>query len=185
MSARSTPARRLVVLRHAKAEREPFHSDRLRPLSLVGRRQAGGVGARLAADGVVPELVLVSSAVRTHQTWDLMRAQLGPVEPEVLLLDDLYDADVERLLSLVQGTDDRVRSVLVVGHEPTVSRTAARLAGDGSDPSAVALTRVGVPTATFATLEFDAPWATLGPGTARLRTVVTIPKNASATFGRP
>ena len=72
----------------------------------------------------------------------------------------------------MRGTDERVRSVLVVGHEPTISEAAAALAGQGSDPAAVARVRVGVPTATWALLELDEHWDTLVPGGARLRSVV-------------
>ncbi|MBD5788271.1 histidine phosphatase family protein [Cellulosimicrobium terreum] len=150
--------RRLVLLRHAKAEPAGSVDDVLRPLALNGRRQAGRVGAALSASGLVPDRVLCSSALRTRQTWDLLLAHLGDVEPDVLTSDALYAADVGDVLDLVHGTEPRVRTLLVVGHEPTMAATASHLADPGSDDGALAQVRVGVPTATYSVLESATPW---------------------------
>ncbi|MGW6005440.1 SixA phosphatase family protein [Oerskovia enterophila] len=149
---------RLVLLRHAKAEPAGGVDDVLRPLALNGRRQAGRVGAALAHSALVPELVLCSSALRTRQTWDLLAAHLGDVAPEVVVTDTLYAAGVRDVLDMVRGADSRVRTLLVVGHEPTMAATAAHLAGPGSDSGALAQVRVGVPTATYSVLESSTPW---------------------------
>jgi phosphohistidine phosphatase len=69
----------------------------------------------------------------------------------------------------VRAVDPGVRTVLVVGHEPTMASTAAYLAGPGSDDAALAQVRVGVPTATYSVLESDeVPWSDWGKGAARL-----------------
>jgi phosphohistidine phosphatase len=165
--------RQLVLLRHAKAEPAGSLEDRLRPLALAGRRQASEVGTSLRAAGVQPDLVLVSSAVRTRQTWDLVRAGLG-LGPEVARIEDeVYTAGVRTLLGLLHAVDASVRTLLVVGHEPTVSQAAAALAGPGSDEGATARVRVGVPTATYSVLDVPVPWAGLEPDAARLVRVVS------------
>ena len=161
-----TGPRRLLLLRHAKAE-HPDLPDIQRPLSLVGRKQSGKVGADLAAEHLVPDLVLCSSSVRTRQTWDLVRSSLG-AEPEVRHLDDLYDAGSSALVELVRAVPSHVRTLLVVGHEPTMSQAAVLLAGPDSDPATVDRVRVGVPTASWSLLEVGA-WDTIGAGTAALR----------------
>jgi phosphohistidine phosphatase len=162
---------RLVLLRHAKAEPAGGISDELRPLALAGRRQCPGVGAALSAAGLVPEHVLVSSAVRTRQTWELVCTGLGDVpEPEVDVDDRLYGAGPGDVVDLVRALDDRVRQVLVVGHEPTMSGTAALLAGDG-DGAHLAQVRTGLPTGAFAVLEV-ATWSQLAAGAGRLLDVV-------------
>lgn len=165
--------RRLVLLRHAKAEPAGGIRDELRPLSLVGRRQSGDVGARLVADGLLPEHVLVSSAVRTRQTWELVRAASGDEpRPEVDVDDRLYLADVPDLVDLLRGIDDRVRTVLVVGHEPTMSSAAAVLAaGQDGDTGHLAQVRAGLPTAGLAVLQV-ATWSGIAAGGARLLDVV-------------
>ncbi|HEY8717929.1 SixA phosphatase family protein [Pengzhenrongella sp.] len=164
--------RRLVLLRHAKAE-HGGQADELRPLALAGRRQCFKVGAALSRLDLVPELVLCSSAVRARQTWDLVRGGLGDVEPEVLVTDALYEAGVRQVLGQVHDVDERIRTVLVVGHEPTISATASALAGDGSVEDAVTHVFNGLSTGTFVVLELDGTWGDLAVGTARLTEVVS------------
>ncbi|WP_028048069.1 histidine phosphatase family protein [Cellulomonas sp. URHD0024] len=160
--------RNLILLRHAKAEHPEHMEDIQRPLSLVGRRQAGRVGTALAADALVPDLVLCSSSVRTRQTWELARATLGAA-PEVRFDEALYYAGVREVLEIVQTISDDVRTLLVVGHEPTMSHLAVGLAGPDSDPTTLARVRVGVPTASWSLLTVATPWGALEPGDAGLR----------------
>lgn len=168
--------RRLVLLRHAKAEPAGSVPDELRPLAVTGRRQCGDVGARLAAAGLVPEHVLVSSAVRTRQTWELVRQAMGGVpEPEVVVTDALYGAGPAQVLELVRTVDVRVATVLVVGHEPTMSVTAAMLADPAPPLGDLPTLRAGLPTAGYAVLE--APdWSALAGPVARLLEVARPPR---------
>lgn len=170
---RVTHPHRLVLLRHAKAEHSASLEDHLRPLALTGRRQASEVGTGMGAAGLVPDLVLVSSALRTRQTWDLVRAGLGLPADVARVSDELYAAGVRSLIGLLREVEEQAATVLVVGHEPTVSQTAAALAGPGSDDAATARVRVGVPTATYSVLEVDGAWADLVPDAARLVRVVS------------
>jgi phosphohistidine phosphatase len=170
---RVTHAHQLVLLRHAMAEHPASLEDHLRPLALTGRRQATEVGTGLRAAGLVPDRVLVSSALRTRQTWDLVRGALDVPADVAELSDELYSAGVRSLIGLIRGLDEAAGTVLVVGHEPTVSQTAAALAGPDSDDAAVARVRVGVPTAAYSVLEVDGPWAEVVPDAARLLRVVT------------
>lgn len=167
------PAHQLVLLRHAKAEHGGSLDDHLRPLALTGRKQASQVGTGLQAAGLVPDLVLVSSSVRTRQTWDLVRAALGVPAEAARFSDEVYSAGVRSLLGLLREIEESAGTVLVVGHEPTVSQTAAALAAPDSDESALARVRVGVPTAAYSVLEIAGPWATLEPDAARLLRVVS------------
>lgn len=160
---------RLLLLRHAKAE-QAGPTDHERPLALRGRRQASAVGAALRADDLVPDRVLCSSALRTRQTWDLVRGGLGPAGAEVAveIRDELYDAGPQDVLALLVELTEAA-TVLVVGHEPTMSTLALRLAGPTSTPDVVDRVRHGVPTAGWSLLETDTAWDELGPGAARLR----------------
>lgn len=167
--------RRLVLLRHAKAESPASLSDELRPLALRGRRQCADVAQALRGADLVPDAVVVSSALRTRQTWDLVRTGLGELATtRVEVTERLYLADVGELLEVVRAVDADVTTLLVVGHEPTVSATAARLAGEG-DPEHLAQVRTGLPTAASAVLETSVSWSQLGPGAARLLDVVRPP----------
>lgn len=162
---------RLVLLRHAKAEPAGALLDHERPLALPGRRQASAAGAALAAAGLAPTHVLCSSALRTRQTWELARTALaaaGAPDAVVTVRDELYDATTGDLAALVQALPAEAATVLVVGHEPTMSHAAATLAGAGSDEAVVARVRRGVPTAAWSVLELDGAWDATAPGALRL-----------------
>lgn len=162
-------ARTLLLLRHAKAEPAGSVADQDRPLALRGRRQAATVGSALAGS-TVPDRVLVSSSLRTRQTWDLLHDRLGS-DPEVDVLDSLYLASTRDLLAIVAAHGGDAGTLLVVGHEPTMATTAGLLAGPGSDDAALAQVRVGLPTAAWATLGSDLPWDAWDRRTAVLRSV--------------
>jgi len=164
--------RRLVLLRHAKAEPSGHVPDALRGLEPRGVRQCAAVGPGLRTAGLVPETVLVSTAVRACQTWEQVWSALGDEpEPELVLSDALYGARADEVVDLVRGTDGRVRTLLVVGHEPAMSATAAYLAGSG-EAAHLTQVRTGLPTASYAVLEVVGPWAELDRMTAVLRDVV-------------
>lgn len=173
MTGTSAATWQLVLLRHAKAEPGGVLDDHVRTLALEGRRQSGLVGASLRDAGLVPDLVLCSSAVRTRQTWDLTRNALGADVAHVEVSDELYTAGARELLELVRSVDPDARTVLLVGHEPTVSQAAALLAGPGSDETALLRVRTGVPTASYSVLETDVAWSALEPDGARLLRLVT------------
>lgn len=174
MTGRADRTRRLVLMRHAKAEHGAHGPDALRDLTEDGRDQAARAGQALAARGLVPELALVSPARRTRETWRLLAGAFA-LEPETDLRDELYGAMPGTVLETVRGLDERVRTVLVVGHEPTISRSAQLLASPDSTPEVLDRVALGVPTATFAVLELPGPWVGLDPGTARLVDVVVTP----------
>jgi phosphohistidine phosphatase len=167
-------ARRLALLRHAKAGARDV-PDHARELTRQARGQCAQVAEHLIEQGRVPQLVLCSSATRTRQTWELVAAGLVGARPEVRFLDELYAGDVPDVLDALAQVPDVVEDVLVVGHEPTMSAVAAELAGEGSEPGALALVRVGVPTAALALLQTDAAWRELGRASSVLTAVLTSP----------
>lgn len=178
MSSKSVPAgtRTLLILRHGKAEQDG-PSDHERALAARGRTQSARVGRYLTFEDMVPSLVLVSSALRTRQTWEAVRAELPPGAdangPRVLVLDELYGGGPRDVLAAIAAHGEGHATVLVVGHEPTVSHTVDVLADDLSEHSALARVRGGVPTGALCILAVDDPWDELELGGQTLRAVVT------------
>ena len=66
----------LAVLRHAKAVQDPGLDDKDRALTKRGLRDATAAGGRLREAQLIPDLVLCSTALRTRQTWEQVRAAL-------------------------------------------------------------------------------------------------------------
>jgi phosphohistidine phosphatase len=165
--------RTLVLLRHARAEHTDYGSDAARRLSAEGRLQAGETGRTMARAGIVPDVVLCSAAARARETWGIAGLELGGAEVEAVHADELYRAYVPELLDALRAVRPDAATVLVVGHNPTVSATALTLAALGSDGAALARARAGLKTAAYAVLAVDVPWPELRQGKARLTAVVT------------
>jgi phosphohistidine phosphatase len=125
-------ARTLVLMRHAKAEAPGELPDIERPLTERGRADAGAIGSWLAAEGLRPGLVICSPATRTRQTWQGVAIGLAAAEPnggspEVHYEQKLYDGGRSELVDLVRAVSDDLTTVLVVGHNPTVSEVSLLL----------------------------------------------------------
>jgi phosphohistidine phosphatase len=159
------PDRRLVLVRHAQAG--DAASDRERPLTEHGQRQADAVGEQLARIGVAPDRVLVSPALRTRQTWERVRASLD-CAPEPDVEERIYDNTLEGLFEVVREADEEVQTLLLVGHNPAVAEFASALDdGEGSEAARRALAG-GFPPASVAVFDVDIQLAVLGPGGATL-----------------
>jgi phosphohistidine phosphatase len=157
--------RRLYLLRHAKSSwKEPGLADHDRPLARRGRRAAKAIGRHLREQGVEPELVLCSTARRAGQTLEGIEPGLG--RGAVRVERKLYCARPADLLAGLHEIAPRVRSVMVIGHNPGIEELALLLARHGSK---VRELEAKFPTGALATLAFRGPgWAALDRGTAEL-----------------
>jgi phosphohistidine phosphatase len=148
MSATSADGRRtVIVIRHAHAgEGGPnLQADHTRSLDGRGRREATAAGKWLAASGRTIDLVLVSDAVRTRQTWELIAAELTD-PPAATFEARIYSGGLDDLLDLLTEDRARVPVVAVVGHNPAVSELAWFLAGHdgpGLGTAAIAVIETG------------------------------------------
>ncbi len=66
-------ARRLIIMRHAKSDWANANlTDHDRPLNARGRRTAPLMAEHLAAQCVLPEVIVASTAVRVQETLELL-----------------------------------------------------------------------------------------------------------------
>ncbi len=174
-----------MLLRHAKSD-WPDVVDHERPLARRGRRDAPGAGRWLRAAGYVPDRVLCSTARRARETWQLAEGGLG-AHPPVTFEDRVYGASADDLLDLARQTPAGVATLMIVGHEPTMSALTLELAegpasatpGIAGEQEALERVRAKFPTAAIAVLTFDGEWAGLGPGHANL-TAFAVPADFPA-----
>jgi phosphohistidine phosphatase len=164
------PARhRLVLLRHAKSDWPHGVPDQDRPLGERGRREAPAAGRWLAAAGLVPDRVLVSSARRTQETWALVGPELGGDRLDVRVEDRVYEAGAGDLLDLVRETDESVGTLLVVGHNPGLEVLAMVLDDQRGMPADRQRLVTKFPTGAVAVLHLMVDrWAEVNPQTCRL-----------------
>ena len=157
-------SRTLVVVRHSKAE-ESGRTDHERELTDRGITDATEAGEWLANRGIEPDQALVSAAVRTQQTWEAIN-EGGGWDLEGTYEDALYDAGTESALDLVRDTDEHVRTLVVVGHNPTMASLAALVDDGEGDEEAGNELAVGFPTSAVAVFSFDGDWSDLGEASA-------------------
>lgn len=146
-------ARRLILLRHAKSAYPTGVADADRPLNPRGVAAAGRIGTYLAAEGLVPDRVLVSPARRTAETWEGVKAHVKAASAETV--PSLYDAPARRILDAIHGAPKEARTLLVIGHNPGLADLAILLASNGSKEGRAAM-RAKFPTAALAVIDFEA-----------------------------
>lgn len=159
-------SRTLVVMRHAKAEQSGA-SDAERQLTDRGVVDATQAGEWLANRGVEPDQALVSAAVRTQQTWEAVN-EAGGWDLEATVEDALYEAGTETALDLIRETDPHVRTLVVVGHNPTMASLATLLDDGEGDEEAGNDLALGFPTCAFAVYSYDGDWTDLDEASATL-----------------
>ena len=154
--------RRLMLLRHAKTEHDaPSGQDQDRRLDDRGRLDAAAIGTWIGRHPPIPDAVLVSTAVRARQTWEIAGQAIKDTtrepaaQPRVEFLAELYGAEPAQLLHiirLVEVTDPK--RLLVIGHNPGMHELALALTGSG-DAAAKKAIEDNLPTAGLAILDFD------------------------------
>jgi len=144
-------------MRHAKSDYPHGVADHERPLARRGIREAALAGDWLRGNVPPIEHVLCSSATRTRQTLHRTR-----VAAPVSYSERLYGATPGTMLGEINQVIDDVSTLLVVGHEPTVSQVALGLAGpETSDSEAVAQISMKFPTSGIAVLWVPVSWSAL------------------------
>ena len=161
----------LYVLRHAKSSwNDPDLSDFDRPLNDRGERAAPFMGKLMRERGFVPEMIISSPARRAMETAVLVRKSAG-IEPDIRFDERIYEASPQTLRQVASEADDKLASIMLVGHNPGIEGFIRMLTGE----------TVSAPTAALAVIVLDiSSWSAIAPGTGRLEGLIR-PKDAMRT----
>lgn len=122
------------------------------------------MGKALKKLGLIPDLVLCSTATRARQTADLATKKLK-TEVQRLDLESLYLATGDALVDLV-AQHGSGNTVLLIGHNPGLEEMVSRLLGG--------LARVPLRTAAIARIDLDIPdWSALRRSNGSLAFLLT------------
>jgi phosphohistidine phosphatase len=158
--------RRLIVMRHAHAVQYAA-SDHDRTLTERGRQEAVAAGAYLTETGMVPDHALVSSAVRTVSTWQVV-AETSGAQVDAVVDPSLFTGSPHVVLEAIRSVPAEAERVLVLGHNPTVEVLVHYLDDGSGEPAAAAALLAGFPPATLAVLDVPVAWDRLDTGAARI-----------------
>jgi phosphohistidine phosphatase len=115
----------LYLMRHAKSSWSfDDLSDRERPLNDRGRDDAPRMGQALAKRDLKLDLIVSSPAVRALSTAVLVARELGYEHDKIKVEPGIYEADLDTLLAVVHELPDEANSVLLTGHNPTITDVA-------------------------------------------------------------
>ena len=155
---------RLLLMRHGIAADldDKIKSDAERPLTSEGKEKTAQVAAGLRACGIVPDLIATSPLLRAVQTAKIVRTVDDEEEsaPQMETWEELEHADYPDVLQRLKQVAS-VDTVLLVGHEPGMSRLATHLL-TGSEPGfAVDFKKAGICAIDLSSLQDAVPTATL------------------------
>ncbi|MFZ0668082.1 MAG: histidine phosphatase family protein [Acidimicrobiales bacterium] len=158
----------LWILRHAKAAQIGTDGDITRPLTKNGRHQADLVREHLEALATVerlPTLVISSTAARARETAEAVMPALTGARIE--FERDLYTQDADGVVDLIKLLDPDDKSIMIVGHNPTLQDLCVMLA---EQSYAQKLEQDGLPTSTLVGLaqRGASSWNELSAGSCSL-----------------
>ena len=112
--------RKIILLRHAKSSWEdPSLRDFDRPLSKRGMNDIKLMKVHMTSLVKEVDVIYSSPSLRTSQTIK----QLAPKFCHVKYLESLYLGDVSVVLSLLESIQTRIKTVMIVGHNPCIQET--------------------------------------------------------------
>ena len=140
--------RRLVLIRHAKSSwSNPLQSDYDRPLNERGQTDAPMMGERLKAKGVIPDMIIASTAKRASETAKIIANAVDYDEQKINWQDKLYHCNSSVFDEMLEDIPDTVQTVFIVAHNPGVSEYASAFEANSPIDQ--------MPTCGIAGVEFD------------------------------
>ena len=178
--------KRVIVLRHAKSDWGDMSlRDFDRGLNGRGDRAASVMGRWAALNGVTPERIIASPAVRVVETLRRF-AQAHGACPEPQFDMRLYLASAPMIAEVLSETGGDADALLVAGHSVGVEEFILAAVPDHDHSDLRIEVEIKFPTAALAVLDFDiGDWASLAHGfvgKAQLRTFVR-PRDLDPALG--
>lgn len=139
--------KKIYLIRHAKSSwSEEGMSDFDRPLNKRGKKDLPFMANRLKEFGIKPDLILSSTAKRAQKSARGIAETIGYSVDKISYDESLYDSSYTTYRYLLDSLDDKLDSLFIVAHNPTLTEVGERLSG-------AILTNI--PTCSIVCMEFD------------------------------
>jgi phosphohistidine phosphatase len=156
--------KKLLLIRHAKAEKETATKDFDRPLKYIGMQDAAFMADRIVDEHLVPQVIITSPALRTKTTAEIFTDHLKLANPTSNKA--IYEASQQTWLKTINQLPAEYDFIGIVGHNPGISQILYYLTGEARE----------VHTTTTALIEFETDlWAAISEDTGKL-TYYSSPK---------
>lgn len=116
--------RKIFLLRHAYAEPLTEGKDADRALTLKGINAARTMGRKLAKDKVNIKKIMSSTATRAMETTINIAEEMRIKDHLIEKNEKIYNASVRELMEVIHTTDNNINTLLLIGHNPSISFVA-------------------------------------------------------------
>ncbi len=149
--------KKLLLIRHAKAEKDTAGKDIDRPLKYTGMQDAAFMADRIRDNGIIPQVIITSPALRTKTTAEIFADHLSL--PDAAINKSIYEASQQTWLKAINKLSDDYDFIAIVGHNPGVAQILYYLTGETRE----------VHTSTVAVIDFETDdWASISGDTGKL-----------------
>lgn len=169
--------RKLLLLRHAKSSHKDTSLDDFdRPLAKRGRKDCKRVGKYLASEGLIPDLVISSTAIRTKETTERVCKRLDYDLERVQWEPTVYQADLLTLQNIIELVHESHQTVMLVGHHEGLTSLVLGMSKWADIPADPKL----IPTGGVAKFKVDGDWTDFRKSKVRLKGIVRPRELAAA-----
>ena len=140
----------LLIMRHAKSVHPDGMADHERPLNDRGIRDAPRMGLLLKDHGLLPDIIVSSTAVRALSTAQLAADACG-FEGRIATDHSLYLPDPADMLRVLREQPDSAVCVLLVSHNPGSESIVHALTGSYEPMPTAAIARIEIDTDAWST----------------------------------
>ena len=157
----------LLVLRHAKSSWKKANlADFERPLNKRGKKDAPRMGELIRREGIVPDLIISSSAKRALKTAESVALACG-YDSKIQTTRQLYHAWPDDYIDVINNVPNDYDRVMVVGHNPGMESLVEELTGEW----------IRMPTATLVQISLKiSQWSELSLESTSVKVNVWRPK---------
>lgn len=123
----------LYILRHGqKNESNIDEYDFDVKLTHKGELDSKKIGEKLKEKNILPDLIVSSPAIRARSTAQIVADEIG-YSKNIMFNEVIYQAFLNEILESITYTFDTVDTLLIVGHNPSLTALAVSFVGFKED----------------------------------------------------
>ena len=132
----------LYLIRHAKSD---WSIDGLadidRALNSRGYNDAHAVGKYLRSNGIFPQTMITSPAIRALSTALIISQEISFPKQKIFIEPKLYETGLKEHLAVIRAVKKETSSVFLFGHNPVLSELCNYLSAGNSEMPTCAIAR--------------------------------------------
>ena len=123
--------KKLLLIRHSRAEKEVNGKDKERPLKYTGMQDAAFMAEKLKEKSLVPPVIITSPALRAKTTAEIFSEHFK--QPDAEVNKAIYEASEETLIKVISQLPEEHDFIALIGHNPGVSQVIYYLTGEAKE----------------------------------------------------